>query len=244
MMTAGIIETSQPRKRTRPRPKKHFKKHSPSDVGKPKAEVAARAVAERVGGRVGVEVQGGDDDDDEMGTEDDDCSVVVTPHVGRIEDKPLSWYARFHVLVLGLDSLDARRHMNAVACSFLEFEEDGSPTPGTVKPVVDGGTDGFRGHVRVIYPALPPCFECTLWLFPPQATFPLCTLAETPRSSAHCVEWARLIAWEAERGGTDFDADVVSSFFVFRVLSFNFFRPCTVLTLVLSFFSSSELISK
>ena len=213
--------------------KKLHNNNSPSDVGKPKAEVAARAVAERVGGRVGIEGQE-DEDEMEMMEEDDDeseggkngerVSVVVTPHVGRIEDRPNSWYSRFHLLVLGLDSLDARRHMNSVACSFLEFDRDeqgnATPTPGTVKPLVDGGTDGFRGHVRVIYPGLTPCFECTLWLFPPQTTFPLCTLAETPRSSAHCVEWARLIAWEGERGGEEFDADVVR--FFFEVFSFHF----------------------
>ena len=37
------------------------------DVGQPKAIVAARRVAERVAG------------------------TTVTPHVGRIEDKPLEW---------------------------------------------------------------------------------------------------------------------------------------------------------
>lgn len=65
------------------------------DVGKPKAEVAAERVMARVAG------------------------VTVTPHFCRIEDKPLDFYEQFHVIILGLDSLEARRFMNQVACSFL-----------------------------------------------------------------------------------------------------------------------------
>ena len=33
--------------------------------------------------------------------EKEKVSVVVTPHVGRIEDKPNSWYSKFHLLVSG-----------------------------------------------------------------------------------------------------------------------------------------------
>ena len=65
------------------------------DVGKSKAEVAAARVMARVPG------------------------VTVTPHHGMIQDKSLSFYQDFHVIVLGLDSLEARRYMNSVACSFL-----------------------------------------------------------------------------------------------------------------------------
>jgi hypothetical protein len=52
------------------------------DVGKAKAEVAAARVMERVAG------------------------VQVTPHFCRIEDKPTDWYREFHVIALGLDSLE------------------------------------------------------------------------------------------------------------------------------------------
>ncbi|GAX80134.1 hypothetical protein CEUSTIGMA_g7572.t1 [Chlamydomonas eustigma] len=155
----------------------------PRDVGKSKALVAAERINARVSG------------------------VQVVPHHCRIEEKPAEFYKQFTVIVLGLDSLEARRYMNSVVCSFLGFEDDGSTDFSTIKPMVDGGTEGFKGHARVIYPGYTPCFECTLWLFPPQVKFPLCTLAETPRTAPHCIEYAHLILWGQVRQGEDFDAD-------------------------------------
>jgi NEDD8-activating enzyme E1 len=67
----------------------------PADVGKSKAHVAAARIMERI------------------------PWVRVTAHHGMIQDKPLEFYEQFHVIVLGLDSLEARRYMNAIACSFL-----------------------------------------------------------------------------------------------------------------------------
>lgn len=66
-----------------------------ADVGKTKAEVAAKRVMERVSG------------------------CTVTPHVGRIEERPDDFYEQFAIIILGLDSLEARRYMNRVVCSFL-----------------------------------------------------------------------------------------------------------------------------
>ena len=155
----------------------------PGDVGKPKATVAAERIMQRVHG------------------------VQVTAHVGMIQDKPLDFYRNFHVIVLGLDSIEARRYMNSVACSFLEYHDDGSPDVSTIKPLVDGGTEGFKGHARVLLPGVTPCFECTLWLFPPQIKYPLCTLAETPRSAPHCIEYAKLVLWPAAFPDEEFDGD-------------------------------------
>ncbi|GMN46615.1 hypothetical protein TIFTF001_015787 [Ficus carica] len=153
------------------------------DVGKPKAEVAAKRVMERVSG------------------------VNIVPHFGRIEDKELDFYSKFSIIALGLDSIEARSYINAVACSFLEYDSDDNPQEETVKPMVDGGTEGFKGHARVIMPGTTPCFECTIWLFPPQVKFPLCTLAETPRTAAHCIEYAHLIKWDEVHSGKAFDPD-------------------------------------
>lgn len=153
------------------------------DVGKPKAEVAAKRVMERVSG------------------------VNIIPHYCRIEDKDIDFYSDFSIIVLGLDSIEARSYINAVACSFLEYDSDDNPREETVKPMVDGGTEGFKGHARVILPGSTPCFECTIWLFPPQVKFPLCTLAETPRTAAHCIEYAHLIKWDEVHSGKAFDPD-------------------------------------
>jgi len=144
-----------------------------ADVGRPKATVAAEFVMRRISG------------------------VTVEAHYCAIQDKDEQWYRQFQVIVMGLDSIEARRWLNAMACSLVEFETDESgrrkPDLMTVIPLVDGGTEGFSGHVRVIYPCVTGCFECTLDLFPPQQAVPLCTIAETPRNAAHCILYAHLI---------------------------------------------------
>ena len=71
-----------------------------ADVGRPKATVAAEFVMKRVKG------------------------VTVTPHYCPIQDKDEDWYRSFQVIVMGLDSIEARRWLNAMACGLVRYETD------------------------------------------------------------------------------------------------------------------------
>jgi len=65
-------------------------------------------------------------------------------------------------------------------------------------PFIDGGTEGFLGNARFIYPYKTPCFDC-VDLFPAQQhVYQMCTLVNTPRIPEHCVAWAKDYAWVDE----------------------------------------------
>ncbi|CBY07453.1 unnamed protein product [Oikopleura dioica] len=145
------------------------------DVGRAKAIVAAEFITSRVE------------------------EANVTPHYCRIEEKDSEFYRQFQIVILGLDSVQARRWMNAKLFSLLIHDDDGKVLPESIRPIIDGGTEGFRGHCRVICPTMTACLECNLDLFPPQVNFPLCTIASVPRLPEHCIEWSRIIAWDEEK---------------------------------------------
>ena len=85
------------------------------DIGKFKAEVAARFVENRVEG------------------------VSITPHNCRIQDFDADFYKQFQIIICGLDSIEARRWINAMLVSIAE--ED-SESADAIKPLIDGGTEG------------------------------------------------------------------------------------------------------
>lgn len=138
-----------------------------SDIGKLKAEVAAKFVLERL----------------------DDPDLNITPYFGKIQDKPKEFYKQFSCIISGLDSVEARRWINATVMSLVD------PTFEHIIPLIDGGTEGFRGQSRVIIPTITSCYECTLHMLTPKVTYPVCTIANTPRLPEHCIEWANEIEW-------------------------------------------------
>jgi ubiquitin-activating enzyme E1 C len=129
-------------------------------------------------------------------------------HFKAIQDYPSDWYQQFNLIIAGLDSIKARRWINATLVSLAEKDEEGNWDMDTIIPLVDGGTEGFKGQSRVILPRITSCFECSLDLFPADPlNFPICTLASTPRQPEHCIEYITVQVWDQERPGEKLDKD-------------------------------------
>ncbi|KAJ7219390.1 hypothetical protein GGX14DRAFT_516453 [Mycena pura] len=158
----------------------------PKDVGRPKAIVAAEFIMNRVSG------------------------VKVTPCVsldfllvshesfryyGKIQDKDDEYYLQFNLVICGLDSVEARRWMSATLVNLVDPEN-----PESLKPLIDGGTEGFKGQARVILPTVTSCYECSLDMLNKPTAFPICTIANTPRLPEHCIEWASVLEWPRVHG--------------------------------------------
>ncbi|EPR56991.1 NEDD8-activating enzyme E1 catalytic subunit [Toxoplasma gondii GAB2-2007-GAL-DOM2] len=154
-------------------------------VGRPKAQVAAEALNAQYA----------------------HLRVHVTGHVGRLEEKDEAFYRQFQIIVAGLDSVEARRWLNATVHSLAETDQNGDVELQSCIPLLDGGSEGLKGQARCIFPFVTSCFECSLQSFPPQTSYPLCTLAETPRLPEHCIEYAMIVLWTQQFPDREFDGD-------------------------------------
>ncbi|DAZ95243.1 TPA: hypothetical protein N0F65_002355 [Lagenidium giganteum] len=166
------------------------------DIGKSKAECAAEFVRER------MQLPPATDEADEL-----NGRIEITPHFKRVQDMDVDFYRQFSVILSGLDNIEARRYVNSLVVSLAEVDEEGQVDPSTIIPLIDGGTEGLRGQARVIIPRITSCFECSLETFPPQKSFPMCTIAETPRQPAHCIAYAFIIMWPKEFPDKKLDKD-------------------------------------
>jgi ubiquitin-activating enzyme E1 C len=148
------------------------------DVGRPKAEVAAEFIRRRVPG------------------------VTITPHFCDLTTLSDEFYSQFDVVIGGLDSLTARR----LICGRLVDIARNSGGECVI-PYIDGGTEGWDGHVKFVVPMESACINCQLAMFAPQVEIGVCTIAVRPRQPEHCVIWAREIEWPRLRRDEPIDGD-------------------------------------
>eukprot|EP01094_Clydonella_sp_ATCC50884_P002210 TRINITY_DN1169_c0_g1_i1.p2 TRINITY_DN1169_c0_g1~~TRINITY_DN1169_c0_g1_i1.p2 ORF type:complete len:433 (-),score=141.55 TRINITY_DN1169_c0_g1_i1:144-1442(-) len=147
------------------------------DVGQPKSTVAAKFVMKRV------------------------PACKITSYCCWIQDmveKDSNFYRQFSIIVLGLDSIKARRWMNSHLVGLVAYDERGDLIPSSVIPMLDGGTEGWKGSVRAFVPKVAACFECAIDMFPPAEKFQECTMKTNPRQPEHCIAWAKTMAWTEE----------------------------------------------
>eukprot|EP00041_Stephanoeca_diplocostata_P010727 m.170957 g.170957 ORF g.170957 m.170957 type:complete len:246 (-) comp18276_c1_seq1:1337-2074(-) len=140
----------------------------PDDVGKDKAGIAAAFINKRI------------------------PDTKVTPHFKKIQDYGPDFYSQFAIIVCGLDSIPARRWINNMLISLVEYDADGNAKPETIKPLIDGGTEGFKGNARVILPGKSACVECSLDLYPPQVSIVfVCTASRYTHCQRHIFPTVR-----------------------------------------------------
>ncbi|OHT10534.1 NEDD8-activating enzyme E1 catalytic subunit [Tritrichomonas foetus] len=148
------------------------------DIGKPKCECAAAFIKKRV------------------------PNINITSHFCMIQDKDDEFYKQFNVVIGGLDSVKARNWISANLCRIAR-ETNGEITI----PYIDGGTEAWKGHVKVIYPLKTACMHCQSELFPPPVVYQACTVVSNPRQPEHCIVWAKEFQWQKLRPNETIDGD-------------------------------------
>lgn len=104
--------------------------------------------------------------------------ISITPYHANVKDPDFNvdFFKQFHVVLNGLDNLDARRHVNRL-CLAADV------------PLVESGTTGFLGQVTVHVKGKTECYECQPK--PAPKTYPVCTITSTPSKFVHCIVWAK-----------------------------------------------------
>lgn len=86
------------------------------------------------------------------------------------------FFESLDVAVNALDNVAARRYMD-------------SRCVGALRPLLESGTLGTKGHVQVIVPFLTENYDSQQ--DPPEKDTPFCTIHSFPTSVDHCIQWAR-----------------------------------------------------
>ena len=83
-----------------------------TDVGKGKADVAAAFIKNRV----------------------PTCNVI--PHCSRIQTYDATFYSKFKIVISGLDNIEARRWLNSLLVSMVQYDSDREIDPNSLIPLI------------------------------------------------------------------------------------------------------------
>ncbi|GIQ87322.1 hypothetical protein KIPB_009334, partial [Kipferlia bialata] len=100
---------------------------------------------------------------------------------------PLSFFRDFDIVYSTVDTVEARLHISDALYSLHQLCR-------VAVPLIDTAVVGLSGNVRIYAPSLTPCMRCNLELFTQsedRVIEPLCTLAGRPRTTTHCILYAR-----------------------------------------------------
>lgn len=130
-----------------------------------------------------------------------DRFVTVIPHYQDLTKFTLEFISAFSIIISGLDAIPPRRFINNQInqlAKLTNFEK--------CIPFIDGGSEGFKGHCKIIIPGFTACYECSLSTLPTKLkTYPLCTIAHNPRLPEHVIEYVITIEWPKAFNTKNFD---------------------------------------
>ena len=95
-------------------------------------------------------------------------------HYSNLEDVNPDIYAKADLYISGLDSVTARNELMRRAVQFK-------------KPLIDGGTATYYGHVYTYLPNINSCLQCDPQRERERETLAACTLVGIPRKRSHCL---------------------------------------------------------
>ena len=101
-------------------------------------------------------------------------NITVKGYHTSLERLDPALYRAADVVIGGLDSMNARLNLNAQCMRFR-------------KPLVDGGTSGYHGHMYSIFPYRNACYECNPLPVGESDDMAACTVVGIPRKRIHCL---------------------------------------------------------
>jgi molybdopterin/thiamine biosynthesis adenylyltransferase len=101
-------------------------------------------------------------------------NITVKGYHTSLERLDPALYHAADVVIGGLDSMNARLNLNAQCIRFR-------------KPLVDGGTSGYHGHMYSIFPYRNACYECNPLPIGESDDMAACTVVGIPRKRIHCL---------------------------------------------------------